>query len=397
MAYSILVVDDSTFFRRRVSEILEQDPELTVIGDARNGRQAIEKVIELKPDVVTMDIEMPIMDGITAVREIMAKSPVPILMFSSLTHEGATATLDSLEAGALDFLPKNFEDIAAKRSDAIDLLQSRVKALGRRKSSISRFRHQSSVIAASQPSSVRGSSIASTTRRPLGSSANQTLRSGTILSRPPPRDVSISPYAASKVDSDSPYQVLVIGTSTGGPVALQTILKQLPAGFPYPILLVQHMPANFTKPFAERLNNVCQIEVAEASQGDALVPGKALLAPGGKQMLLSGSVGRLKVKIVDAKESDNVTYKPSVDLTFNSVAEVLGGKVLALILTGMGADGKEGCTALKAKGAKIWAQDEQSSVVYGMPQAVTNAGLAERNLALDDVADSLVREMGGAR
>lgn len=360
MAFKVLVVDDSTFFRRRVKEILEQDPELTVIGDARNGRQAVEQTLALKPDIVTMDIEMPVLDGISAVREIMAKQPVPIMMFSSLTHEGATATLESLEAGALDFMPKNFEDIANNRQEAVRQLQFKVKTLGRRKSALSGF------------------------RTPVRPAPSPTLR-------PAPVSQPIASPVTQKGRGD--YQLLAIGTSTGGPVALQTILSQLPANFPHPIVLVQHMPAAFTSAFAERLNGMCNIQVAEAKEGDILQPGKALLAPGGMQMLVESSGHQHRIKIVEAEGMSQITYKPSVDLTFASIARNLGGKVLALILTGMGADGREGCKALKAKGAKIWAQDEPTSVVYGMPQAVTNAGLAEKNLPLGQVADQLLSEM----
>lgn len=370
------MVDDSTFFRRRVKEILEQDPNLKVIGDAKNGKEAIQQVKELDPDVVTMDVEMPIMDGITAVRQIMANTPVPILMFSSLTHEGATATLDALDAGALDFIPKKFEDIAKDRKEATALLQSRVRALGSQKSSIRRRRLFS------------GSSMAnrgSAARKPLGReprSFESTKSSGTPSASP-----------GRIVASGKRYKILAIGTSTGGPVALQQILTKLPVNFPYPIVLVQHMPGTFTSAFAERLNGVCQIKVKEAQQGDVLHPGTAYLAPGGKQMLVEGNSGCARIKITDSEIVDRITYKPSVDLTFASVARTFEGDVLGVILTGMGSDGREGCRALKSKGAKIWAQDENSSVVYGMPQAVTVANIAEVNYPLDDLPQNILVEM----
>lgn len=371
MAYKVLVVDDSTFFRRRVKEILEQDPGINVIGDARNGEDAVKLVKELKPDVVTMDVEMPVMDGITAVRQIMATQPTAILMFSSLTHDGAEATLDALEAGALDFLPKKFEDIAQNRKEAVALLQDRVKALGRRRGHVKRKPLQ------------QASTSPGTTR-----STKMFMRTSSLdLSKP-----SSAPTAAA-VASGKLYKLLAVGTSTGGPVALQTILTALPASFPYPILLVQHMPGSFTRAFAERLDSLCQINVKEASQGDRLRPGTAYLAPGGKQMLIEGHSRDASVKISDAQGMEQITYKPSVDLTFASVSRVFGGDVLGLILTGMGADGREGCRALKANGAKIWAQDEQSSVVYGMPQAVTAANLTEKNISLDAIASQIITEM----
>lgn len=372
MAYRVLVVDDSTFFRRRVKEILDQDPFLEVVGDARNGEDAVRMVSELKPDVITMDVEMPVMDGITAVRQIMSKNPVPILMFSSLTHDGAEATLDALEAGALDFLPKKFEDIAQNRADAVALLQDRVKALGRRKS------HVKLKPLANKPASP------GTTR-----STKMFMRTSSSLDLSKPDTVGRTAISA----SGKHYKVLAVGTSTGGPVALQTILTALPAHFPYPILLVQHMPGTFTSAFAERLNSLCAINVKEASQGDRLAAGSAYLAPGGKQMLIEGTSRSPQIKISDAQGMDQITYKPSVDLTFASAARVFGGDVLGLILTGMGADGREGCRALKSNGAKIWAQDEQSSVVYGMPQAVTSANIAEKNIPLNMIANHITTEM----
>ena len=371
MAYSVLVVDDSTFFRRRVKDILDQDPLLTVIGDARDGQDAVNKVAELKPDVVTMDVEMPVLDGISAVRQIMAKSPVPILMFSSLTHDGAEATLDALDAGALDFLPKKFEDIAGNRKEAIDLLQTKVKALARRKSVIKPVR--SSVPAKTSPG------VTKQTKMFIRS--NSMLNEGSKVG-----DVS-------ERSSGKNYKVLAIGTSTGGPVALQKILQEFSASFSYPIVLVQHMPGTFTKAFAERLNRLCKITVKEAEDGESLKPGCAYLAPGGRQMLLEGSHRDPRLRVTDVADQEQVTYKPSVDLTFGSLAKIFGADVLGIILTGMGADGREGCRLLKDKGAKIWAQDEKSSVVYGMPQAVTAANLSEKSLALDAFAASIQSEM----
>ncbi|WP_075593874.1 chemotaxis response regulator protein-glutamate methylesterase [Pseudoalteromonas sp. PAB 2.2] len=376
MAVKVLVVDDSSFFRRRVSEILEQDSDIQVIGFAVNGREAVDKARELKPDVITMDVEMPVLDGISAVKEIMAATPTPILMFSSLTRDGATATLDALDAGALDFLPKKFEDIARNNEEAIALLQNKVKEIGRRR--ISRF---------TRPL---------TSPRPASPTPATSTRTGGIVQ--PDRSFSRSTPAAPSPSSNvrasgKQYQVVAIGTSTGGPVALQTILTQLPANFPHPILLIQHMPAAFTPAFAARLNGLCKINVKEAQQGDRLMPGTAYLAPGGQQMLIEGR-GSARTLRVFEDDSPRITYKPSVDVTFASAAKAFGGDVLAVVLTGMGADGRDGARMLKQVGATIWAQDEKTSVVYGMPQAVVNAGLASENLALNDVATRLIRETG---
>ncbi|NRA78574.1 MAG: chemotaxis response regulator protein-glutamate methylesterase [Pseudoalteromonas sp.] len=385
MAVKVLVVDDSSFFRRRVSEILEQDSNIQVIGFAVNGREAVDKARELKPDVITMDVEMPVLDGISAVKEIMAATPTPILMFSSLTRDGATATLDALDAGALDFLPKKFEDIARNNEDAIALLQNKVKEIGRRR--LSRF--------------ARPAPISRPTPAPVPRSSSSTsARSGIVqpdrsFSRPAPAS---SPAASSSSTSNirasgKQYQLVAIGTSTGGPVALQTILTQLPANFPHPILLIQHMPAAFTPAFAARLNGLCRINVKEAQNGDRLMPGTAYLAPGGQQMLIEGRSGSRTLRVFE-DDSPRITYKPSVDVTFASAAKTFGGDVLAVVLTGMGADGRDGARMLKQVGATIWAQDEKTSVVYGMPQAVANAGLASESLALTDVAARLTRETG---
>ncbi|MDP5212421.1 chemotaxis response regulator protein-glutamate methylesterase [Pseudoalteromonas tunicata] len=374
MAIKVLVVDDSSFFRRRVSEIINEDPDLEVIGTANNGKEAVEQTALLKPDVITMDIEMPVLDGISAVKLIMQATPTPILMFSSLTHAGASATLDALDAGALDFLPKKFEDIARDKEEATRLLQQKVKEIGRRR--ISRYVRPAPASTLMSSTSARASNLRQPDRSFASSRASENKSTDTDIRA-----------------SGKKYQLVAIGTSTGGPVALQNILTQLPQNFPHPILLIQHMPAAFTPAFASRLNSLCKIEVKEAQNGDLLRPGVAYLAPGGKQMLVEGRGSGQKLRIY---EDDNarVTYKPSVDITFASAAKSFGNSVLAIVLTGMGADGREGARMLKQAGSKIWAQDEKSCVVYGMPQAVANAGLSEASIALADVASRINREVG---
>ncbi|EGU29376.1 protein-glutamate methylesterase/protein-glutamine glutaminase [Vibrio scophthalmi] len=372
MAIRVLVVDDSSFFRRRVSEIINSDARLEVLDVATNGKEAVEKALQLKPDVITMDIEMPVMDGITAVREIMASNPIPILMFSSLTHDGAKATLDALDAGALDFLPKKFEDIARNRDEAVSLLQQRVIQIAARRNFMRR------------PAAPRPVATAAATRATTTSS----LRSAPTAA---PAARPLSPAARFKA-SGKQYQLTAIGTSTGGPVALQKILTKLPVNYPHPIVLIQHMPATFTAAFASRLNSLCKIEVKEAADGDALRPGVAYLAPGGKQMMIEGRPGSAKLRIIDGGERMN--YKPCVDVTFGSAAKVYGDKVLSMVLTGMGADGREGARMLKTAGATIWAQDEESCVVYGMPQAVAKAGISTEDLPLDRIAERMLVEVG---
>ncbi|MBV7550155.1 chemotaxis response regulator protein-glutamate methylesterase [Pseudomonas sp. PDM26] len=370
MAVKVLVVDDSGFFRRRVSEILSADSNIQVVGTATNGKEAIDQALALKPDVITMDYEMPMMDGITAVRHIMQRCPTPVLMFSSLTHEGARVTLDALDAGAVDFLPKNFEDISRNPEKVKQLLCEKIL-------SISRSNRRVSTYSAPAPVAAPAPTPASSSVGSYGSSAPV---------RPAPIPVRThAATASSPAPKRKAYKLVAIGTSTGGPVALQRVLTQLPASFPAPIVLVQHMPAAFTKAFAERLDKLCRISVKEAEDGDILRPGLALLAPGGKQMMVDG---RGAVKILPGDERLN--YKPCVDITFGSAAKSYGDKVLAVVLTGMGADGREGARMLKQGGSSIWAQDEASCVIYGMPMAIVKAELADAVYSLDDIGKHLV-------
>lgn len=363
MAVKVLVVDDSGFFRRRVTEILSSDPTIQVVGTATNGKEAIDQALALKPDVITMDYEMPMMDGITAVRHIMQRQPTPVLMFSSLTHEGARVTLDALDAGAVDYLPKNFEDISRNPEKVKQLLCEKVHTLSRSN------RRPAAHLAGSAPASSASAPAMPAAAAPAR--ASMSARSTAPASAPAPRRKS--------------YKLVAIGTSTGGPVALQRVLTQLPASFPAPIVLVQHMPAAFTKAFAERLDKLCRIRVKEAEDGDVLRPGLALLAPGGKQMMVDG---RGTVKILPGDERLN--YKPCVDITFGSAAKSYGDKVLSVVLTGMGADGREGARLLKQAGSTVWAQDEASCVIYGMPMAIVKANLADAVYGLDDIGRHLM-------
>ena len=386
MVVKVLVVDDSGFFRRRVSEILSADPTIKVIGTATNGKEAIEQALALKPDVITMDYEMPMMDGITAVRHIMQRIPTPVLMFSSLTHEGARVTLDALDAGAVDFLPKNFEDISRNPQKVKQLLCEKINSISR---SNRRFSGASSTAAAPVSSSA---APAARTAAPAPASTTPARTIAPRTAAPAPHAAHAQPHAhapAHPTTSGTPkrkaYKLVAIGTSTGGPVALQRVLTQLPAGFPAPLVLIQHMPAAFTKAFAERLDKLCKISVKEAEDGDVLRPGLALLAPGGKQMMVDS---RGTVKILPGDERLN--YKPCVDITFGSAAKSYGDKVLSVVLTGMGADGREGARLLKQAGSTVWAQDEASCVIYGMPMAIVKAELADAIYSLDDIGRHLV-------
>ncbi len=362
MATRVLVVDDSGFFRRRVSEMLESDPMIKVIGMAENGEQAVHKANQLKPDVITMDIEMPVLDGISATRKIMAQKPVPIIMFSSLTTDGAKATLDALEAGAVDFLPKRFEDIAKDKNEVRKLLCQRVRALA-------------------------GKRINPTLR----SAAQRTSPTATRSTATSLRQQTVSRSTGKLAPSTTGLIKLVaIGTSTGGPVALQKVLTRLPKNFATPILLIQHMPSTFTQAFANRLDQMCAIEVRQAEDKDMLKPGLALLAPGGQQMRIEGRPGNVHVRLT---KDEGLTYKPSVDVTFTSIANVYPKDTLAIVMTGMGADGREGAKVLKQRGSEIWAQDEASSVIYGMPAAIVDAGLATKILSLDELGQGIVKRL----
>ncbi len=356
MKVRVLVVDDSAFFRRRIQEIIDSDPGLEVVGAAADGREAVRKVAELKPDVVTMDIEMPVMDGIAAVREIMKKHPTPILMFSSLTREGARPTLDALEAGAMDYLPKRLDEMAGRKEEAIRILCRKLRTLGLRR-----------------PAPV------------LRQAAVQ--KEAAAAAAPPTRKEGVAGVPRFKAPPPGRIRLVAIGASTGGPVALQRVLTRLPADFPAPVLVIQHMPAAFTPAFAQRVDGLCRLRVKEAEDGDPLSRGTVYVAPGGRQMLVRRQGAGGRITITDGRPDLN--YKPCVDITYQSLAIGNAAEVLAIVLTGMGADGCEGARALKQGGATIWAQDEKSCVVYGMPAAVVNAGLADAVLPLEKIGPAL--------
>ncbi|MGR9117022.1 MAG: protein-glutamate methylesterase/protein-glutamine glutaminase [Gammaproteobacteria bacterium] len=363
MTIKVLIVDDSSFICKRIKEILEQSIEETgnqmfkVVGMAGNGLEAVRLAAALKPDVITMDIEMPVMDGIAAVKRIMREYPTPILMFSAMTHVGAKATLDALEAGAVDFLPKQLDDIDADRETAKRLLRRRVRMVALEAEKIKTWHR----------------------RRSLEPQESHAI----------PNSRRSQPGESGSSSQPGKMRVIAIAASTGGPVAVQKVLSRVPGSCKIPIIIVQHMPKNFTRSFAERLNQLCQIRVKEAQEGDVLEPGLALVAPGGMQMEIKTSSGR-KCVALRTKAGDEL-YSPCADITLASVSQHFPGAALTVVLTGMGADGREGAMQMKRTGATVWAQNEATCTIYGMPKAVVDAGLADHVYSLDEIADEFAR------
>ena len=343
----VLVVDDSVVVRRAVTTALSTDPEIEVVGTASSGRIALERVDQLLPDLVTLDIEMPDLDGLETLRQLRRTYPrLPVVMFSSLTERGAAATLDALSLGANDYVTKPSQ--AGSPAEAIAnvtaQLVPKIKALCPIR------------VAPSPP--------------PGGGSRFPGLR---------PRPVR---------EATGPVDVVAIGASTGGPDALVAVLRALPADFPLPVLVVQHMPALFTRLFAQRLDQACSVTVTEGRDGVPLEPGVVHLAPG--DFHLGVRRDGATVRLVTHQEGPENWVRPAVDVLFRSVAEVFTDRALAVVLTGMGQDGIRGAERLRLAGAQIVVQDAETSVVWGMPGAVANAGLADRVLPLGEVAGHLM-------
>ncbi|MFO7597883.1 MAG: chemotaxis response regulator protein-glutamate methylesterase [Desulfocurvibacter africanus] len=346
----VVVIDDSAFMRKAISTMLAKDPEIQVVGTAHNGNEGIERIRELDPDVVTLDIEMPVMDGLTALRRIMMEMPRPVIMVSSLTTEGAEATLKAMELGAVDFISKELSKVSLDIIKIEADLQKKVKAVAKRK-----LRHR-------------------TPLRPMPRSAESHLRERiAAIGGRPVRDI------------------VAIGVSTGGPPAVQKVLSSLPVDFPAAVLIAQHMPPAFTGPFAKRLDNVCAISVKEAEDGEPLKPGTVYIAPGGKHLKITQR--GTKLDVVVSPDPAGALYKPSVNVLISSVAETLGRRALGVILTGMGNDGLEGIRELKARGGRVLAQNDATCVVYGMPKAIVDAGLADRILGIDEMGPAIISSL----
>jgi two-component system chemotaxis response regulator CheB len=363
---SVLVVDDSVVVRRLIVDALSEAADIKVAGTAANGLLAQAKIDQLKPDVVTMDIEMPQMDGITAVKELRKRHPhLPVIMFSTLSDAGASATLEALAAGATDYVtkPSNVGSIAESIAAVREQLVPRLRNLAGR----SRGGVRTAGLVRPTPA----------THRP--STAGIPPRVSPVPAGPsvPPR-----PGPRKRVD------VLAIGSSTGGPDALARVLANLPTDLAVPIVVTQHMPPVFTRMFAERLNGSTPLHVVEAAAGMELTPGTVYIAPGDRHLLLHRR-GTATVTQLSSAPPEN-SCRPAVDVMFRSVAAVFGPAACVAVLTGMGQDGRNGAKALRDAGAEVLAQDEATSVVWGMPGAVVTAGLVSEILPLDKIAPALL-------
>jgi len=348
---NVLVVDDSAYSRKALSEILESTRVCRVLGTARDGEDAIRKAIELKPDLITLDLEMPKMDGFTFLRILMKSMPTPVLVISSMAHR--KMVFRALEMGAMDFLAKPDPSIGADLYDMKEDIINKVKVVGQL----------------------------------------QMLNIQRRLSRPPieeeveaPRD-RVRPVKEKK--RIGRFDCVVIGSSTGGPTALQEILSSLPGDLPVGVAVSQHMPAGYTRAFAERLNKYSEWFIKEAEEGEPMARGKALVAPGGYHMTIVKDNKESKIHIVKRHSGDK--HVPSIDKLFSTAAQVYGQRLLAVVLTGMGNDGADGALEIKKQGGMVFAESPETAIVYGMPREVSESGAADRSVALDKMAKEIAR------
>jgi two-component system chemotaxis response regulator CheB len=346
MKIRVLITDDSLFMRAAIKKLLERDGRFEIIGEAKNGQEAIDKVRTLKPDVCTMDFNMPVLDGVSALREIMRLSPTPVVMLSAHTREGARETIEALREGAVDFVTKPSGEVSAELGEVAPRLIAKL-------------------VAASQA-------------RPMAFSPPP---APVIEQLPEAARSTIPPFGSPLAHG---LRVVVVAVSTGGPAALSRLLPGIPGDAPLALLVVQHLPAGFTAPLAERLNGISAFTVREAAEGDRPMPGTALIAPGDRHLDIHAD-GR--VHIVEGPELNGV--RPSADITMRAAARIFGRRAVGVVMTGMGRDGAEGIRAIKQAGGTTLVQDQASSVIYGMPRAAVETGCVDRSLPLELLAEVL--------
>jgi len=424
----VLVVDDSLVIRRAIINLLTEDSEIEVVGQAVNGQVALAKIAELRPDVITLDVEMPVMDGLETLRHLKKSgSHLPVIMCSTLTERGAMATLDALSLGASCYVTKPHTSGSVEESiDALrrDLLP-KVKALGShfRTAHSSRSqthakpanpanpaneRPQTPPAAAARPPASDNTSRPSAPPKPTASPKTAEARKHPeaapvktgikpeaktgAISRPIPTSAYVPPP---RTGPPGRVDVVVIGVSTGGPNALATVLPALPKDLPVPILIVQHMPPVFTKLVAERLNNQCALSVREATEGELISAGKILIAPGDFHLTLEHKADKNYVRLTQTPPEN--FCRPAVDVLFRSTEAIYGSGMLGVVLTGMGSDGMLGCETIRKAGGQVIVQDAETSVVWGMPGSVADRGLAEAVLPIQQIAAEIVRRVSAQR
>lgn len=392
----VLLVDDSATIRSALKIMIRREPDMDVVGAAPNGQEAIKLVQTYHPDVILMDIEMPVMNGIEATRRIMESNPTPIIIFSSIAAEAAPATLEALDKGAVDFITKDSSATALDIGGLRAVLLDKIRQFAKKRMG-----------GASSHSIVTSTFLRNRDRLEKYTEERRTGNRTPILNRSAPApttpDTSTRTGAERQRPAQStqtrrlqrtrlpkgPARILAIGSSTGGPQALNTVLSHFPANMPLPVVIVQHMPTTFILPFAQRLDRECKALVKVAEQGEALSPGTVYIAPGDFHCRVRARGSALTVDL-SARDLPGMLHKPSVDVLFKALAEEIRGEVIAAVLTGMGKDGAEGARMLADLGATILAQDEASSVVYGMPRAVAENGSADIILPLEEIGDALV-------
>jgi two-component system chemotaxis response regulator CheB len=352
----ILIADDSIFMRKLLSDLFEEQPDFKVVGVAHNGKDAVEKTAQLSPDLLTMDVNMPVMDGLEALAIIMKEHPLPVVMISSMTKTGAEATFRALELGAVDFISKVSGTVSSIADIQNEILEKCRAAA-----------------AANWRISVKGKSIPVEVEE-------------IPVPKVRPSELMSSPFTKS-LPGTGQQRLVAIGTSTGGPRALQQVITQLPADLPCGVVIVQHMPPGFTKSLSERLDSLSKVRVKEAEDNDLIEPGHVYIAPGNYHMQVKNQSGLLRISL--NQEPPLASHRPSVDVLFDSVASI-GRRLTAVIMTGMGSDGAKGMQKIKSAGGYVIAEDESTSVVYGMPKAVVDLGIADKVLPLPYIAGAIV-------